>query len=110
MSEHATNLRRTRADMIGTDDEEHYWECHRAADYIEALEEDVIGGDACATSLHKENKRLRAEDKRIRPLWSAAEDRNFELSTTLRQIAANTCCETCQEAALVAKAALEVMT
>ena len=74
---------------------------------VERLEEDVIGGDACATSLHKENKRLRAEDKRIRPLWSAAEDRNWELSTTLRQIAANTCCETCQEAALVAKAALQ---
>jgi len=41
MSNHVSNLRRTRADMIGTDDEEHYWECHEAADYIEELEAEV---------------------------------------------------------------------
>ena len=38
MNEHAKNLRRTRADMLGTDDEEHYWECHAAAAEIERLE------------------------------------------------------------------------
>jgi endo-1,4-beta-mannosidase len=38
MSDLVSNLRRTRADMIGTDDEEHYWECHEAADRIEELE------------------------------------------------------------------------
>jgi chromosome segregation ATPase len=38
MNEHAKNLRRTRADMLGTDDEAHYLECQRAAAYIERLE------------------------------------------------------------------------
>lgn len=33
----ATRLRQTRADMIGTDDEQHYWDCHNAADEIERL-------------------------------------------------------------------------
>ena len=32
-----TRLRQTRADMIGTDDEQHYWDCHDAADEIERL-------------------------------------------------------------------------
>ena len=41
MSDHVSNLRRTRADMLGTDDEEHYWECHRAADRIEQLEAEL---------------------------------------------------------------------
>ena len=41
MNKHATNLRRTRADMLGTDDEDHYWECHRAAAEIERLEAKV---------------------------------------------------------------------
>jgi selenocysteine lyase/cysteine desulfurase len=35
MNEHAKNLRRTRADMLGTDDEAHYLECQKAADYID---------------------------------------------------------------------------
>ena len=30
-------LRATRADMLGTDDEEHYRDCHEAADTIELL-------------------------------------------------------------------------
>jgi hypothetical protein len=30
-------LRRTRADMIGTDDEDHYFDCHDAANEIERL-------------------------------------------------------------------------
>lgn len=33
----ATRLRQTRADMIGTDDEEHYFDCHEAAAEIERL-------------------------------------------------------------------------
>jgi hypothetical protein len=32
-----TRLRQTRADMIGTDDEQHYWDCHDAAGEIERL-------------------------------------------------------------------------
>jgi hypothetical protein len=38
MNEHAKNLRRTRADMLGTEDNDHYLECQRAAAYIEQLE------------------------------------------------------------------------
>jgi hypothetical protein len=30
-------LRQTRADMIGTDDEQHYWDVHDAANEIERL-------------------------------------------------------------------------
>lgn len=33
----AKRLRSTRADMIGTDDEQHYWDCHDAAREIESL-------------------------------------------------------------------------
>jgi len=32
-----TRLRQTRADMIGTDDEDHYFDCHEAAGEIERL-------------------------------------------------------------------------
>jgi len=37
MSDITTRLRQTRADMIGTDDEQHYWDCHDAAAEIERL-------------------------------------------------------------------------
>jgi len=32
-----TCLRQTRANMLGTDDEPHYWDCHDAATEIERL-------------------------------------------------------------------------
>jgi hypothetical protein len=32
-----TRLRQTRADMLGTDDEAHYFDCHEAAAEIERL-------------------------------------------------------------------------
>jgi hypothetical protein len=41
MTDIATRLRQTRADMIGTDDENHYWDCHDAADEIERLREAI---------------------------------------------------------------------
>lgn len=34
----AKRLRKTRADMIGTRDEQHYWDCHDAAEELEFLE------------------------------------------------------------------------
>jgi hypothetical protein len=37
MSDIATRLRQTRANMIGSDDEQHYWDCHDAAAEIERL-------------------------------------------------------------------------
>ena len=36
-----TRLRQTRADMIGTDDENHYWDCHDAAAEIDRLREAI---------------------------------------------------------------------
>jgi hypothetical protein len=32
-----TRLRQTRANMLGGDDEDHYWDCHEAAAEIERL-------------------------------------------------------------------------
>jgi hypothetical protein len=37
MSDIVTRLRQTRANMIGTDDEQHYFDCHDAAAEIERL-------------------------------------------------------------------------
>jgi hypothetical protein len=37
-SDIARRLRQTRANMIGTDDEQHYWDCQEAASHIELLE------------------------------------------------------------------------
>lgn len=34
MTDIVTRLRSTRANMLGTDDEDHYWDCHDAADEI----------------------------------------------------------------------------
>jgi hypothetical protein len=40
-SDIVTRLRQTRADMIGTDDEPHYWDCHDAAGEIERLRDAI---------------------------------------------------------------------
>jgi hypothetical protein len=37
MTDIATRLRQTRANMLGTEDEQHYWDCHEAAAEIERL-------------------------------------------------------------------------
>jgi hypothetical protein len=37
MPDITTRLRQTRADMIGTADEQHYWDCYDAAAAIERL-------------------------------------------------------------------------
>ncbi len=37
MTDLAKRLRQTRADMLGTDDESHYFDCHEAAAEIERL-------------------------------------------------------------------------
>ena len=37
MTDIIERLRQTRADMLGTEDEQHYSDCHEAADTIEAL-------------------------------------------------------------------------
>ena len=40
MDDITKRLRQTRADMIGTDDERHYWDCHDAAAEIERLRQE----------------------------------------------------------------------
>ena len=42
MNDIVRNLRATRADMLGTEDEKHYWECHKAAEYIEELHDEIV--------------------------------------------------------------------
>ena len=37
MSDIVERMRKTRADMIGTEDEDHYFDCHDAANEIERL-------------------------------------------------------------------------
>lgn len=37
----ADRLRQTRANMLGTEDEEHYWLCHEAADELEVLNQNA---------------------------------------------------------------------
>ena len=77
MNKHADNLRRTRADMLGTDDEEHYGHCHDAADEIERLSAENSRLEAsCANYSEKAVNRL----KRIEQLEivgeEIAQDRN----------------------------------
>jgi hypothetical protein len=54
-SDIARRLRQTRADMLGTADEDHYWDCHAAAHEIERLrltdaEREAIGWAIAATA------------------------------------------------------------
>ena len=51
----STRLRQTRANMLGGADEDHYWDCHVAADEIERLrltdaEREAIGWAIAATA------------------------------------------------------------
>ena len=50
MSDITTRLRQTRANLIGTDDEEHYFDCHEAAGEIERLRSLVRFQDAVIRS------------------------------------------------------------
>ena len=72
MNEHATNLRRTRANMMGTVDDEHYWHCHAAADAIDALSSEVadlrqslIGGVEGVKAGRDLTKWAAANDKKL---------------------------------------------
>ena len=67
-------LRETRANMIGTDDEQHYWDCHDAAKEIERLRDEnaSVWKAACESVLlaskevGKLKSRLRIADEVIR--------------------------------------------
>ena len=64
MSDIVTRLRQTRANMLGTDDEQHYFDCHDAAAEIERLR---------LTDAERE-----AIEEAIRRLWG------FDIAATLR--------------------------
>lgn len=59
MTDIATRLRQTRADMIGTDDENHYWDCHDAASEIDRLRLELSVQRACTVAGRDEIARLR---------------------------------------------------
>jgi hypothetical protein len=61
MTDIATRLRQTRADMIGTDDEQHYWDCHDAAVEIDRLRLELSVQKACTVAGREEIARLRAK-------------------------------------------------
>ena len=79
MDDITTRLRQTRADMIGTADEAHYWDCHDAASHIELLE---AAHKACGSALAvvdsgfrnatAEIERLRLTDEEREALREAA--------------------------------------
>jgi len=52
MDDITKRLRQTRAGMIGTDDERHYWDCHEAADEIERLRSQPCPYVVGRTTLH----------------------------------------------------------
>lgn len=57
-------LRSTRADMLGTDDEEHYRDTHEAADEIERLQAQVKSqGDWIRTANRVMSKQKKELDK-----------------------------------------------
>lgn len=58
------------------------------------------------TALCDEMESLKAENRTLRNIAVSRQDDFDKLKNALESIAANTCCGTCQEAALVAKKAL----
>jgi hypothetical protein len=58
-NELASALRSTRANMLGTDDEKHYWDCHDAADELIRLKEIIDDYAAIAAASAREIKQVR---------------------------------------------------
>ena len=65
-SDIATRLRQTRADMLGTDDEQHYWDCHEAASHIELLEAAYKSSGSALAVIDGGFKNAVAEIQRLR--------------------------------------------
>jgi hypothetical protein len=49
--------------MIGTDDEQHYWDCHQAADHIESLRQEVRTQRLEIAGLREERRTLVDADR-----------------------------------------------
>ena len=73
-----------------------------AGDVLDPCDEMADKLDKALADLDLAQKALRATDMRL----AAAESRAERMAKALRSIAANGCCDRCQEAALVARAAL----
>jgi len=65
MDDITTRLRQTRADMIGTADEAHYWDCHDAAAEIERLRLEFSVQKSCTVAGRGEIARLREAIRRL---------------------------------------------
>jgi len=72
MSDITTRLRQTRADMIGTDDEQHYWDCHDAAAEIERLRTQPCPYVVGRTTLHCSLTPLTLTDEEREAISAAA--------------------------------------
>lgn len=55
MTNIADRLRQTRANMLGTEDEEHYWLCHEAADELEGSSQNAWDEAIEAAAIIAEN-------------------------------------------------------
>jgi predicted RNase H-like nuclease (RuvC/YqgF family) len=75
-------LRRTRADMIGTDDEEHYFDCHEAAHVIEELRDEITNLNELAKDRYCT---MQTEIERLTKGWEGLE---YETSAEIASLAA----------------------
>ena len=69
-------------------------------------EEDIMEMSISGQSIIMD-ERMKEAEARARKFVAEKDDRISKLEAALRSISANTCCETCREAALVAQKALE---
>ena len=78
----ATRLRQTRADMIGTDDEQHYWDCVEAAALIELLEAAHKASGSALAVIDGGFKNAVAEIDRLRAALVAVAEQHGTLSVS----------------------------
>ena len=79
----------------------------KAANRIEKLERDVLEYGSAIADAQMQNEDLNRALNRMIDRWEKQSTRIEKLETALRSIAANACCNSCREAALVARKALD---
>ena len=79
----ATRLRQTRANMLGTDDEQHYWDCHKAASHIELLEAAYKSSGSALAVIDGGFQNAVAEIQRLRLTDAAREAVRFCVTASL---------------------------